>query len=1570
MESLSPHVGFAAKLPILNLSEFDLWKTRIKQYFLMTDYSLWEVILNGNSPSPTRVVDCVVQAVAPTTAEQRLAKKNKLKARGTLLMPLSDKHQLKFNTHKDAKYLMEAIEKRFGGNKETKKVQKTLLKQYLPTEWRTHTLIWRNKTDLEDQSLDDLFNNLKIYETKVKNSSSTSLTTQNIVFVSSQNTDSTNESVSVVTSVSTTSTKVLVSALPNMDNLSDAVIYSFFASQSNSPQLDNDDLKQIDVDDFEEIDLKWQMVVLTMRAMRRGHFVRECMSPKDIKNKDTQRRNVSVETSTSNALVSQYVSMPTSPVHYRYQSCEGYHAVPPPYIGTFMPRKPNLVFHDTSTISETVPTVINVESSTTEPNKNLSQSNRPSAPIIKDWISNSEDEYEGEPMPLQKAPSFVQTSKYVKTPRTSVKPDCDYYEKKMVQKPVRNHTMKGNHQHYARMTHSHPNRHVVPTTVLTRSRLVLLTAARPVTTVVPQTNMYDKKNNVLFTYTECIVLSSDFKLPDKNHVLLRVPRENNMYNVDLKNIVPSGDLTRLFAKATLDESNLWYRRLRHINFKTMNKLVKGIKREFSVARTLQQNGIAKRKNRTLIEASRTMLADSLLPIPFWVEAVNTACYVQNRVSVTKSHNKTPYELLLGRTPSIGFMRHFGCLVTIFNTLDPLGKFNGKADEGFLVGYSVSSNAFRVFNNRTRIVQETLHINFLKNQPNIAGSGPTWLFDIDTLTQSMNYQQVVAGNQPNSSAGIQENLIACTSGKEADSVQQYVLLPLWSSSSKYPHNTDVAAFEVKELESEVHVSLSSSDKRKKHDDKTKREAKRKNITYSDDEEYVGAEADFFNLETSITVNPIPTTRVYKDHHISQIIGDLSSAPQTRSMTRMVKEQGGLTQINDEDFHTCMFACFLSQEEPKREHTQEEGIDYEEVFAPVARIEAIRLFLAYASFMGFMVYQIDVKSAFLYGTIEEEVKFGLTDKKSASTPIDNEKPLLKDSDGEDVDVHTYRSMIGSLMYLTSSRPDIMFDVCACAHFQVTTKASHLHAVKRIFRYLNGKPHLGLWCPKDSPFNLVAYSDSDYAGASLDRKSTTGGCQFLGCRLISLQCKKQTVVATSSTEAEYVANDVVRLQSLIDRKKIIITEDTIRQALLLDDADSVDCLPNEEIFAELARMGYEKPSTKLTFYKAFSRLNRRVDTLLFDGMLVPQQVQDVVEAAAENENDDNEVSVEPTPPSPTPVTPPPSPIQEHIPSPPQAQTVQPSLPPQPQPSKTAYISLTLLSQLLETCTTLTKKVANLEQDKIAQALEITKLKQWVRRLEKKRQLKTSGLKILRKVGATQRVESSADTVMDDYKDASKQDEGGIAKLDANEDITLETIDAEDADVQGRLDESQAKVYHLDLEHDEKVLSMHDIDEAKPPEVEEVIEVVTAAKLMTEVVTTATTITVVQVPKASASRKRRGVVIHDPEKRTTLLVIMHSENDVVDQVKRKEKQDNTVMRYQALKRKIVTEAHARKNMMVYLKNMTGFKMDFFKGMTYTDIRPIFEKHYNSIQAFLDKREEEIKEQEERSKREDASPE
>ncbi|GKA06634.1 ribonuclease H-like domain-containing protein [Tanacetum coccineum] len=217
--------------------------------------------------------------------------------------------------------------------------------------------------------------------------------------------------------------------------------------------------------------------------------------------------------------------------------------------------------------------------------------------------------------------------------------------------------------------------------------------------------------------------------------------------------------------------------------------MKGIKREFSVARTPQQNGVAERKNTTLIEAARTMLADSKLPTTFWAEAVNTACYVQNRVLVIKPHNKTPYELFLGRKLALGFMRPFGCPVTILNTIDHLGKFDGKADEGFFVGYSTNSKAFRVFNSRTMIVEENLHVKFSEDTPNTARSEPNWLFNIDALTNSMNYKLVVVGNQSNGNAGTKACDDAGKIRMETLPGKDYILLPLWtqdppfSSSSK-------------------------------------------------------------------------------------------------------------------------------------------------------------------------------------------------------------------------------------------------------------------------------------------------------------------------------------------------------------------------------------------------------------------------------------------------------------------------------------------------------------------------------------------------------------------------------------------------------------------------------------------------------------------------------------------------------------------------------------------------------------------------------------------------------------------
>ncbi|GJZ97392.1 retrovirus-related pol polyprotein from transposon TNT 1-94 [Tanacetum coccineum] len=800
----------------------------------------------------------------------------------------------------------------------------------------------------------------------------------------------------------------------------------------------------------------------------------------------------------------------------------GYNAVPPPYTGNFMPLKPDLSFYG---LEEFVNEAIISEPTVKKP-------------VVKNSKAKAS---EAKPKAVRKNNGALQE----KTAR------------KTVNHVEQNNTPRGNQRNWNNMMSQRLGSNF---DMFNKSCYVCgsfdhlqdknVNTARPKAVV----------NVVQGNNVNAVMASACWVWKPKTKVLDHVSKHNSA-SITLKKfdyIDAQGRSKRsnlLFAKATSDESKLWHRRLGHINFKTLNKLVKenlvrgdtyngstyslhycpsvlggdtgngsryslnkcpgvlggdtcdrcdngtefknkemnqfckrkGIKREFSVARTPQQNGVAERKNRTLIEAARTMLADSKLPTTFWAEAVNTACYVQNRVLVTKPHNKTPYELFLGRKPALGFMRPFGCPVTILNTIDHLGKFDGKADEGFFVGYSINSKAFRVFNSRTRIVEENLHVQFSENTPNIVGSGPNWLFDIDALTKSMNYKPVVAGNQSNGNAGTK----ACD---DAGDVEKKVTKELGEEGGDSSKDSEFSDQEKEDnVNSTNNVNATSTNEVNVVGGKTGIELlddpnmpELEDIVYSDDDEDVGVEADMKNLD---------------------------------ALMPNKKDERGIVIKNK--------ARLVAQG-----YTQEEGIDYDEVFAPVARIEEIRLFLAYASFKDFVVYQMDVKSAFLYGKIEEEVyvclppgfedpdfpdrvykvenalyglhqapracqdkyvtvilkKFGFTDVKTASTPMETQKPLLKDEDAEEVDVHFYRSMIGSLMYLTSSRPDIMFEVCACARYQVNPKVSHLHAMKRTFRYLKGQPKLGLWYLTDSPFNLVAYTDSDYAGASLDRKSTT--------------------------------------------------------------------------------------------------------------------------------------------------------------------------------------------------------------------------------------------------------------------------------------------------------------------------------------------------------------------------------------------------------------------------------------------------------------------------------------------------
>nr|GEV41909.1 hypothetical protein [Tanacetum cinerariifolium] len=504
-----------------------------------------------------------------------------------------------------------------------------------------------------------------------------------------------------------------------------------------------------------------------------------------------------------------------------------------------------------------------------------------------------------------------------------------------------------------------------------------------------------------------------------------------------------------------------------------------------------------------------------------------------KVLVNKSQNKTPYELFNGRTPTIGFLKPFGCHVMTLNTLDNLEKFEAKGDE--------------------------------ENKAIEKSAGRNWLFDIDSLTNSMNYMPVEgAGTHSTNLSGTKD--AASQAVKKDVSSLRYIAFPNWvhnallespSSNAQDTCKADASenirnlnptasttnplADQMETLTVETSIPTVSSpvstacftDSQKPSSDTTLISKKVTNqeetpsldniltltnrfediigvTTKSNDSN--GVEADVSNMETTITASPTPTLRIHKDHLKSQIIGPVDTPIQTRHKSKEKKDDRGIVIRSK--------ARLVAQG-----HTQEEGIDYDEDLEFPTRVYKVEkaMYGLHQAPRAWYVYMDDIifrssnpqlcrefealmHEKFQMSTIGDILKkFGYSDVRSANTPMDKENPWGKDGTGKDVDLHLFRSMIESLMYLTASRPDIMFAVCACSRHQVTPKECHLHAVKRIFRYLKGHPKLGLWYPKESPFDLVTYSDSDYGGATQDRKSTTEWCQFLGRRLISWQCKK---------------------------------------------------------------------------------------------------------------------------------------------------------------------------------------------------------------------------------------------------------------------------------------------------------------------------------------------------------------------------------------------------------------------------------------------------------------------------------
>ncbi|KAJ9560808.1 LOW QUALITY PROTEIN: hypothetical protein OSB04_005968 [Centaurea solstitialis] len=679
---------------------------------------------------------------------------------------------------------------------------------------------------------------------------------------------------------------------------------------------------------------------------------------------------------------------------------------------------------------------------------------------------------------------------------------------------------------------------------------------------------------------------------------------------------------------------------------------KGISQNFSSVRTPQQNGVAERRNRTLIEAARSMLSEANLATQFWAEAVNTACYTQNRSLIVKHFRRTPYELFRNRKPSIEHLHIFGCVCYILNNKDNLGKFDSKSDDGIFLGYSSISKTYRVFNKRRQAIEETIHVKFDE-------SGPTFPHP---------HENSEINQWADSFFQVPETPITDPSPQDLpDGFEEDPPIP----------PTEIHTPPLINATPIIQITPTEPDQPANSEDFSQTTVSEPTTTI---------------LLPDPSVNEASTSG--QDHPIDQVLGNPSSGIKTRRQSGNIRLYVNFISENepkeiDDALRDPAWVSAMQEElaefirnnvwllvpRPRKRtiigskwifrnkldeigtiirnkarlvaqgYRQEEGIDYDETFAPVARLEAIRLFLAFAAHMNFTVYQMDIKNAFLNGKLNEEAyvaqppgfvdpkfpdhvyklnkalyglkqaprawydtlstfllskgfvrgkidstlflkkypkhillvqiyvddiifgstnpklcekfellmkseykissnlkreslstkKFDLTSCTPMKTPMAPPLSLDKDSKGKPVDVTLYRGMIGSLLYLTASRPDIMYSTCLCARYQAEPKESHLTAVKRIFRYLKGTPNLGLWYSKDSGFDLTAYSDSDFAGCKIDRKSTTGGCHLLGGKLVSWTSKKQNSVSTSTAEAEYVAAGICCAQVLWLRNQL---------------------------------------------------------------------------------------------------------------------------------------------------------------------------------------------------------------------------------------------------------------------------------------------------------------------------------------------------------------------------------------------------------------------------------------------------
>nr|GEU80693.1 uncharacterized mitochondrial protein AtMg00810-like [Tanacetum cinerariifolium] len=942
-------------------------------------------------------------------------------------------------------------------------------------------------------------------------------------------------------------------------------MFLFFANQSSIPLLDNEDLEQIDQDDFEEIDLKWQVAMLSMRVKRfyKKTKRKDCKIARNSGNKSRDAGNAGyrgrdngkrpAREEDEKALVVQDGLGYDSQFNEKEVLDVKEEEVTETVFDNRSSDEENSLANDRFKkddsiykfkISETVTSLTKDEKDVLETSTAFVEKTkevRTSAPLIQDWDTNSDNDIfiRSGKIPVSaakpKAAASTSAAKLINTvgPKQSVnfsesrisdvkrnevtvvKTSAGYVWRPRVNKI--DQISKDNKWIYTRVDYADPQGRLksvmawspketnfsyfmymgYPQQALKNKGIVDSRCSRHMT----GNKAYLLIIKRLIMEVLLLLVQVEVKLQAKENLVRGLPSkifENDHTFVACQKgkrhkATLTDDFSRfswVFFLDTKDETSKVFKQFITAIENQINKKVK----------VIRCDNETEFKNRNLDEFYGMK----------WIKREYSNARTP-RALVTKSHNKTLYELLNSRTPRLDFMRPFGCPVTILNTLDPLGKFKGKADEGFLVGYSVTS------------LQDT-----------------------------------------NGNAGTQDNVDA---GKEV-SDQHYIVLPLWSFISSTFKSSDDKAVDDKPKDDTgsktVEEPVNKEDQAYKDEldrlmsqekeasdaanaltkdfeqgcmdqrgatkagstnnfnsvsnpvNVAKDTAKLRstsifNNAYDDDLDIftslvqsMGAEDNFNNMESSTVISRIPTHRVHIDHPKDQILGDPKSALQIRGMAKKSFEAHAFVYVDDIIFGSTKKSLCDEFEALMHKRFQMSSMGELTFFLGLQVKQSEEgIFISQDKYVAKLLKKIDFSSI-----------------KTASTPIKIQKPLVKDKEAANVDVHLYRSMIRSLMYLTASRPNIMFAVYACSKFQVTPKLSHLHAVKRIFRYLKGQPKLGLWYPIDSPFDLEAYSDSDYAGANLDRKSTTGGCQFFGRRLISWQCKKQTIVATSTSEAEYIA------------------------------------------------------------------------------------------------------------------------------------------------------------------------------------------------------------------------------------------------------------------------------------------------------------------------------------------------------------------------------------------------------------------------------------------------------------------